>query len=124
MVCLHNWTHKQIDTKYRDMFKKWKFVEEMEFGEHKKIIFQHYGYDHEKQWFKPHIKFPSANNLDELFKEVESSIIFYGHNHLSSDITGKSRYVNLGSAGCHGWPDLSCPVLDWLRTNTPGHALP
>ena len=100
-VAHHKWTHAQIGESYRKIVQKWKFVLEIELGNGSNITFQHYGYDAKKNWFKTYIKTPNKMNLDNLFKESDSEIIFYGHNHEASDIEGKSRYVNLGSAGCY-----------------------
>lgn len=36
-----------------------------------------------------------------MFEDVQSDLVFYGHHHESSDIKGRRRYVNLGSAGCY-----------------------
>lgn len=111
-VAHHRWTHKQIGKKYKERVKKWKFIQDLKLGNGTKITFQHYGYDAKRNWFKNHIKYPTGTDLDELFKESNSAIIFYGHNHLASDITGKRRYVNLGSAGCYTKPEVRIGILD------------
>jgi len=75
-------------------------------------LFQHYGLDKATNWFKDFIPTPTYNNLDELFKEIEADLIFYGHNHNASDIQGNSRYVNLGSAGSYHKPEVRLGILN------------
>jgi putative phosphoesterase len=103
------WTHKQIGKDYKSIAQKWNFVEKFKKN---KICFLHYGYDAKKNWFKEYIKNPNSENLEKLFAEIEADIIFYGHNHTASDISGQSRYVNLGSAGCFNKPEVRLGILE------------
>jgi len=111
-VAHHRWTHAQIGEAGREIVQHWEFVKEIELGNDKRITFQHYGYDPKSDWFKPFIKHPNKMNLDDLFKESTSDIIFYGHNHEASDIQGKRRYVNLGSAGCYVKSQVRVGILE------------
>lgn len=111
-VAHHQWAHQQIGEKYREIVQKWKFVDELKLSNDRSITFLHYGYDAEKDWFKSFIKEPSRTALDQLFEEQQSDMIFYGHNHNESDITGKSRYINLGSAGCFNKPEVRLGILE------------
>jgi predicted phosphodiesterase len=106
------WNHSQIGNAYRMVVQKWKFVEELVIDESHKISFTHYGYDAEKNWFKSFVKNPNQENMDVLFQELDSKMIFYGHNHDPSDLTSKARYVNLGSAGCHDKPEVRLGILE------------
>jgi predicted phosphodiesterase len=106
------WVHSQIGNAYRGLVQKWRFVEELFIDEHHKISFAHYGYDANKNWFKSFVKEPNQDKMDVLFQEFDSKMIFYGHNHHPSDITGKARYVNLGSAGCHHKPEVRLGILE------------
>ena len=108
----HLWTHEQIGKDYRGFFQQWKFTEELLLDKDDKVFFQHYGFDKTLQWFKAHIEHPTATELDILFDEINASYIFYGHNHLASDILGRCRYVNLGSAGCHHLPEVRLGILE------------
>ena len=47
------------------------------------------------------IRDPDPANLDDVFSNLDSDIVFYGHHHPSSDKVSKARYVNPGSLGCH-----------------------
>ena len=55
--------------------------------------------------------------LDEMFADYKSDMIFYGHQHQPSDIQGRCRYVNLGSAGCHDRPEVRVGILEITDTD-------
>jgi predicted phosphodiesterase len=105
------WTHLQIGNSYKAVVQKWPFVKHIELSNQRKIIFQHYGVDEKTKWFKAHIAAPNETDLDRLFDYNKADIIFYGHNHVSSDITGMCRYVNLGSAGCFSKAEVRIGIL-------------
>lgn len=109
------WTHHQIGNDYRHLVQKWKFVEEWSLKSGSNVGFQHYGYDQKANWFKAFLKEPDARKLDLLFIERHSDIIFYGHHHTASDIEGRCRYVNLGSAGCYSEPQVRLGVLNCTK---------
>ena len=46
-----------------------------------------------------------------MFGFPEPGVIFYGHNHLTSDVTGAVRCVNPGSLGCNPEPYARFAVL-------------
>jgi len=48
------------------------------------------------------IRNPNVNDLDELFTEIDSDIIIYGHDHSPSYIEGNKVYINPGALGCPG----------------------
>ncbi len=108
------WTHQQIGDSYQSYVQSWPFSKEIELGNNRSITFQHYGFDKKTNWFKEYIDNPNSSDLDELFDGYRSDIIFYGHNHLASDINGKCRYVNLGSAGCYNKPEVRIGILEVL----------
>lgn len=106
------WNHQQIGEEKRDLAKSWKFVRQLDFGQGRRVTFLHYGYDEKLNWFKDYIKTPNSKNLDQLFSEFQSDLIFYGHHHEASDFTGNSRYVNLGSAGCFHRSEVRLGILE------------
>ncbi len=108
------WTHMQIGDSYKSYVQNWPFIKKIELSNNRSITFQHYGFDEKTNWFKEHIDDPDASDLDELFAGNNSDIIFYGHNHISTDINGKCRYVNLGSAGCFNKPEVRIGILEVL----------
>jgi len=108
----YKWTYQQIGESNKKTVQKWAFTKEMQFENGKSVTFQHYGIDKQTNWFKDLIKKTDSNNLEELFNEIDSDFIFYGHNHVASDIQGKSRYVNLGSAGSYSKPEVRLGILE------------
>jgi len=108
----YKWTYEQVGEQSKNIVRKWAFTKEIKTAYGKSIIFQHYGYDKQTNWFKDFINKPTNKDLDELFKEVNADIIFYGHNHTASDIQGNSRYINLGSAGSYYKPEVRLGILD------------
>lgn len=105
------WTHQQIGEKFKKVVQQWNFVEELNI-QNRKIRFQHYGIDDDARWFKDFLLPVERKGLDKLFEGIAAEIIFYGHNHDSSDVQGKARYVNLGSAGCHDKPEARLGILE------------
>ena len=105
------WNHAQIGNDNRIIAQKWNFVEEFKIYENKKLTFIHYGYDKKLNWFKDYIPHVNRDKLDTLFEGINSEFIFYGHNHAPSDLTSNSRYVNLGSAGCHDKAEVRVGIL-------------
>ena len=95
-VAHHRWTHQQLGEAYRSAVKKWPFYKSIETSGGLGISFQHYGYDEETNWFKDFVKEPNSEKLNGLFAGYTSDLIFYGHDHRPSDLTGNSRYLNLG----------------------------
>jgi len=104
------WTHRQIGEELKEVVQQWNFVEELNI-QNKKIIFQHYGIDENTSWFKEFVA-RDIESLDRLFDGIDAEMIFYGHLHIASDIQGKSRYVNLGSAGCYSKPEVRLGILE------------
>lgn len=43
---------------------------------------------------------PSENDLNEMFKNIDSDIILYGHNHFKNICKSDKVYINVGSLGC------------------------
>ena len=105
------WTHKEIGESFVNEVKTWKFSIDLSVG-NKKVTFQHYGLNKNQNWFAPIIKNPDESDLDKMFEGIGSNMIFYGHHHQPSDIQGKSRYVNLGSAGCNDKPEVRIGILE------------
>jgi GrpB-like predicted nucleotidyltransferase (UPF0157 family)/predicted phosphodiesterase len=50
--------------------------------------------------------------LDRLFAPYPADVVFYGHDHRPSDVTGRARYVNPGALGCGGDGLARFVVLD------------
>lgn len=61
----------------------------------------HYCMDYDGH-YKGGKKNPSADDLDEMFDNVNSDIVLYGHNHCRNICKGNKFYINVGSLGCPG----------------------
>ena len=94
------WTHAQIGPEPKESVKEWPFTRIIKLADIR-IAMRHYGLNQKGNWFQPIIKNPTAHELDELFVDVDAQLVCYGHHHRASDITGRMRYLNLGSAGCY-----------------------
>jgi predicted phosphodiesterase len=93
------WTHAQLDGGMRSALAEWPYLLEQDF-EGVKTTFVHYGLDASGTDFQRVIWDATAADLDNLFALPDADLVFYGHNHRSSDVTGCARYVNPGSLGC------------------------
>jgi putative phosphoesterase len=106
------WTHQAIGNKYCSEVQTWAFRKDLELPGGKVIRFQHYALNDQLNWFHSFIKEPTINDLDQMFDHNGVDYIFYGHQHIANDQTGKARYVNLGSAGCYDRPESRVAILD------------
>lgn len=105
------WNHQQLGEEDRKIMQAWNFIEQYKMGT-KKVTFMHYGFDEKTKWFKNHIQEPTVTQMDQMFEEITTDMIFYGHNHFPSDLTGNARYVNLGSAGCNNISEVRLGILE------------
>lgn len=67
-----------------------------------RVSFLHYGLHNNtiKKTFKNIEKNITCETMDDLFDNIDADVIFYGHEHSSSNIKGKKHYINVGSSGC------------------------
>lgn len=104
------WTHDQLDGKMRTAVAEWPFVRE-DTLDGVPASFLHYGLSDEDRWLATdspasaqgfaHVVFPpEVGALDTIFARRQGRIVFYGHDHVESDLTGRARYVNAGPLGC------------------------
>jgi hypothetical protein len=68
------------------------------------MLFVHYSLTPSGDDFGPFVPRPGPADLDRVFAGCGADVVFYGHDHGASDLTGVARYVNPGSAGCHTVP--------------------
>ncbi len=94
------WTHARIDAPVRAALTEWPKALTYEF-EGVRTIFIHYMLKPSGQAFQPAIRNAKVKDLDELFAPYDANLIFYGHDHLASDMQGRARYINPGSLGCY-----------------------
>ncbi|MBL8992010.1 MAG: metallophosphoesterase family protein [Spirochaetia bacterium] len=98
-----HWTHSRIRPALRKAVAAWPIRLERTLGR-TKLSFIHYGLDESGNDFAPVIPQPTPEAMDRLFKVEKADIIFHGHSHFFSDLSGVSRYVNPGALGCHDRP--------------------
>jgi predicted phosphodiesterase len=94
------WTHAQIDPRLTTSVAEWPFQIRSGHGG-VKVAFQHYALAGAGEGLKLLVHNATVDDLDRLFEGEDADVIFYGHNHPRSDLTGRIRYVNPGSLGCH-----------------------
>ncbi|UCF10362.1 MAG: metallophosphoesterase family protein [Candidatus Bipolaricaulota bacterium] len=94
------WTHTQLGAVHREAIGRWKMTIDRRI-EDVDAHFAHYGLDPRGERFAPFAHEASREALDRVFSGVRADIVFFGHQHTSSDVHGRARYVNPGSLGCH-----------------------
>ncbi len=105
------WVHDQLTPDLKRAVADWPYsITEDLSGT--RVVFTHYAQPDRRGGFAPIVNEPSPADLDRLFGEAGADVIFYGHHHPKSDMTGRSRYVNPGSLGCHDKPVARFAVLD------------
>ena len=92
------WTHDQLGSVYQEMVAVWPWTIQMEV-EGVRLAFMHYAFGEFTNKIKPIIKNPTPADLDQLFN-IPAAHVFFGHDHMASDLQGKSRFTNPGSLGC------------------------
>ncbi|MCY3773256.1 MAG: metallophosphoesterase family protein [Gemmatimonadetes bacterium] len=105
------WTHSCIDPSLRTVVGAWPYLIQDIF-EGVRVSFLHYGLTESRRNFVQIIRDPAPAELDDLFGNLDSDIVFYGHHHPSSDMVSKARYINPGSLGCHTRPTARFAVLE------------
>jgi predicted phosphodiesterase len=102
------WTHAQLDDALRPVVAAWPWAVDWPIGD-LGIRFIHYARD--AAGFAPIIGDPSPTDLDRLFAS-ETDLLFYGHHHPTSDLTGRARYINPGALGATTRPEARFAVLE------------
>ena len=110
------WTHKQLTPQYISVVKTWPFCKSHLLPNGKSIHFSHYGLNKQNNWFVDIVPSPTADDLDNMFSDVKSDYVFYGHHHQASEEFGKKHYINVGSAGCHNKAEARCSILTFKET--------
>jgi hypothetical protein len=99
-----HWVHTCLDPRLRAVVARWPYVLQAEY-EGVRVVFMHYepapapvvsGYE-----FMTAPRDPGPEDLDRIFGHYGADVVFFGHTHRAADVTGRSRYVDLGSLGCY-----------------------
>ncbi len=120
------WTRKTIGPAYYDTVKTWPFSMDIKLNDSVTLNFRHYGLNEKQTWFGTYYKNPSKQDLDQLFHDVNATMIFYGHDHHPIDLQGRCRYINLGSAGCYDRAEVRLGILEQTgdETNFKSYSIP
>ena len=115
-VAHQQWTHAQLDPGWRAAVAQWPYCLQENFVG-VAITFVHYGLDTTGREFATTLWQPTVPDLDQLFAQHATPLLFYGHHHPFSDIQGRSRYINPGSLGCYTAPLARYTVVE-IQQNT------
>ncbi|HYH12432.1 MAG TPA: metallophosphoesterase family protein [Thermomicrobiales bacterium] len=110
----HEWVHAQLPDDLRTVVESWPWAHTDEFRG-VRALFTHYGHPDGHGGFAPIRRDPTGRDLDEVFGDAEVDVVFYGHHHPRCDLTGRARYINPGSLGCHTEPVARFAVLEVER---------
>jgi len=105
------WIHSCLDPTLRGTIGAWPYLIQ-EVIEGVRLSFLHYGLAPSQQEFRSIISSPGAAELEEIFAGLQADLVFYGHDHATSDLQGIARYVNPGSLGCHTDPVARFAILE------------
>ena len=94
------WVHAQLDPSLRPIVAYWPYVVRQEW-EGVCVALMHYAPANADASFAPIVRDSGVDELDRLFGQYGADVVFYGHTHVASDVTGQARYANPGSLGCH-----------------------
>lgn len=115
-VAHQQWTHAQLDPSLRTKVAQWPYCIQENFAG-VDITFVHYGLDATGREFAPTLWQPTVNDLDKLFAQHATPLLFYGHHHPFSDMQGRARYINPCSLGCNTAPLARYTVVE-IQQNT------
>ena len=97
------WVHDQLSPSLRPVVAAWTYTIHEEFVG-TQVTFTHYGREASGRGFVPIVSVPRTSDLDAVFRPHRADLVFYGHHHPASDLTGRARYVNPGALGCSPAP--------------------
>lgn len=106
----HQWVHSCLDPSLRSTVREWPYLIQ-DVYEGVRISFLHYGLTESQVDFRPIVHNPRPVDLDKVFADIKSDLVFYGHKHSPSDLVGTARYVNPGSLGCYSEPIARFAIL-------------
>ena len=95
----HKWNHSKLSDQSIDFLRQLKISENIQF-EGKRFFITHYPQKTDGT-YKKHIKNPSIEENEEIFKENDADIFLYGHTHTFCVNKNNDKwYINVGSLGC------------------------
>ena len=115
-VTHQRWTHAQLTAGMREVVAKWPYSLKLTTNS-VRAMFCHYPRIPDGSGFASVVKDAVPAAFDQLFgvhRSDLSDLYFYGHHHPTSDLNGRSRYVNPGALGCSTIPHARFAVLSIL----------
>ncbi|MFH5186348.1 metallophosphoesterase family protein [Paenibacillus sp. TAB 01] len=99
----HQWLAERINPVYIEAMGKWpKQLINDHFN--KQLLFTHYHLNPDG-WFLSIEKNPTAENLDQLYKDTKLKLVCFGHHHIVHHfVSCKRDYFNPGALGCYDKP--------------------
>lgn len=94
----HLWEHSMLTESSKAFLESLPYRIDMVI-EGKRISVMHYPMDSKNRYVNFKL-FPNENDLKKIFKDVNSDIILYGHNHFKNICKSQKLYINAGSLGC------------------------
>ncbi len=96
----HKWEHSLLAAESVDFLKGLPYRVDVDY-EGQKISVMHFCMDYEGHYVR-YKRNPSETDLKNMFTDVQSDIILYGHDHSRTICKADKVYVNVGSLGCPG----------------------
>lgn len=94
------WVRAQLSAEQRTAVAAWPWVIRRDCAG-VSVVLLHYALTSSGRDFRPVVRPPAVPQLDAHFAGCEADLVFYGHDHIFSDLQGRARYINPGSLGCH-----------------------
>lgn len=99
----HQWVAYRINPVYIEAMSKWPKQLIINHGD-KQLIITHYHLNSDG-WFLSIEKNPTAENLDQLYKDTIFKLVCFGHHHIIHHFVSCNRnYFNPGALGCYDKP--------------------
>lgn len=96
----HFWLSTAFPPEEKRLIGQWPYKSTIDCG-NTNVTFMHYGMHDNGNEFKSIVPDPTPSDLDVIFQEQNTDLLFYGHDHTASDLVGNARYINPGSLGCY-----------------------
>jgi predicted phosphodiesterase len=108
------WTANSLNDEIRQQMSKFPYLIEGNI-EGTNVAFMHYALNNKEdnKAFKSIEKNVTEASMDNLFKEVIADVIFFGHEHNSSNIISEKHYINVGSSGCTKDDITHCTIVEF-----------
>lgn len=108
------WIASSLNDEIKETLCKFPYLIE-ETIEGTNVAFMHYALNNKEnnKTFKSIEKNVTKDSVDNLFKEVDADVIFFGHEHNASNIIGKKHYINVGSSGCTKGDSTHCTIVEF-----------